>query len=161
VDLTQLRDIHLPEAVAWWPPAPAWWLLLALLVVVPLLWRALRSLARRRRWRREARAALWQLRRQHRRHPEQGREVVAQLSVVMRRVATTRFPAAGVAALQGESWLTFLDRHATPDNAFRQGAGRLLAVAPYRPSHVNIPEVEALLEVCERWLDALPGGGPC
>ena len=28
-----LRDIHLPEAISWWPPAPGWWILLSLLVI--------------------------------------------------------------------------------------------------------------------------------
>ena len=38
----ELRDIHLPAAVSWWPPALGWWLLLALalgLGVAFLLWR--------------------------------------------------------------------------------------------------------------------------
>jgi len=26
--LDQLRDIHLPEAISWWPMAPGWWILI-------------------------------------------------------------------------------------------------------------------------------------
>ncbi len=158
VDLSQLRDIHLPQPVSWWPPAPGWWMVLTASIVLPLLLLLLRRLARARRWRREARAAITQLRAQHRQRPESGQEVVERLSVVMRRVATTRFPAAEVASLNGEAWLQFLDQHSKRGNRFQQGAGRLLADAPYRNRHVNIPEVEQLLQLCDNWIGALPGG---
>ena len=43
--LAQLRDLHLPQAVADWPPALGWWLL-AGLVLFGLVW-AMRALYRR------------------------------------------------------------------------------------------------------------------
>ena len=30
----QLRDIHLPEAVSWWPPAPGWWILSFIIIAL-------------------------------------------------------------------------------------------------------------------------------
>jgi type VI protein secretion system component VasK len=158
VDLTQLRDIHLPPPVSGWPPAPGWWLLLAALIVVIILLVVVRRRWRGARWRRKAQRAIAQLRQRHREKPEQGRAVVEQLSVLMRRVATTRFPGTGAASLCGEPWLQFLASQSKNGTAFVQGSGRLLADAPYRPKHVNISEVESLLKLCEQWIVALPGG---
>jgi len=31
--LAGLHDIHMPEAIGWWPPAPGWWLLLGLVFI--------------------------------------------------------------------------------------------------------------------------------
>lgn len=32
--LKQLKDIHLPESISWWPPAVGWWVLLLLVIVI-------------------------------------------------------------------------------------------------------------------------------
>ena len=44
----QLRDIHLPEAVSWWPPAPGWWVLsiIATTLVASLIISRLRNTKR-------------------------------------------------------------------------------------------------------------------
>jgi hypothetical protein len=34
--LAQLADIHLPEAVSFWPPAPGWWILALILLGIAL-----------------------------------------------------------------------------------------------------------------------------
>ena len=46
--LQNLNDIVLPDAVAWWPPAPGWYAVLAVLLAL-LLWLSFRAL---RAWRR-------------------------------------------------------------------------------------------------------------
>jgi len=56
--LAQLRDIHIPDSVSWWPPAPGWWGLVVIIFVAMVLvwlWR------RRRRQRSCQRAALCHL----------------------------------------------------------------------------------------------------
>ena len=62
--LEQLRDIHLPQAVHWWPPAPGWWIVAALLLALTIwLSRYLRARYRRQYFRGESQDLLkeiWQ-----------------------------------------------------------------------------------------------------
>ena len=85
--LAQLRDVHVPQAPGWWPPAIGWWLvgfLLLALILGALLWL--------RRWRVEAwrRAAL----REHQllMAESPGPQTAQKLSVLMRRVALKAEP---------------------------------------------------------------------
>ena len=146
--LADLRDIHLPEPVSWWPPAPGWWLLVALslVVVAGLLW--LWRYRRRQTPRRVALAELTRLRADFQRDGD-GAAVATGISALLRRLALTHFPRSQVAGLVGDAWLQFLDRTGG-DNQFSAGPGRALIRAPYRPTEAF--EIEALLNVAEAWI---------
>jgi len=55
----QLRDVHLPNAVSWWPLAPGWWGLLLLLIIGSGI--ATLALLRKRKRNRYRKAALSEL----------------------------------------------------------------------------------------------------
>jgi hypothetical protein len=147
--LAALRDIHLPGDPSWWPPAPGWWVLATLLAALAFACaRWLPRAWRRRGARRDALRELEALRR-HRVAPA----LVAELSVLLRRVAMSRDLRREVAGLSGESWLAYLDREApetAPPDAFRHGPGRCLASAPYGGPSPEDPG--PLLDLVEAWI---------
>jgi hypothetical protein len=147
--LAGLRGYHLPDAVAWWPPAPGWWLVAGLLLVLVagLSW----YLLRRRRRRAAARLALEELA-GLRKALAEGRDIdafVRGLSRLLRRFALARFARGRVAGLTGERWMAFLDAHGG-GGRFRESPGRLLAEAPYRPG-MELPGNE-LADLVESWI---------
>lgn len=150
-DLNQLRDIHLPAPVPWWPPAPGWWALSVLLLAAGALAYVIYLRCRRNRWRGGALAELARLRAMP---PERQ---LCELSVLLRRVAISRFPRRDVASLTGEDWLDFLDRTLGDDAAFRSGAGRVLLNGPYAGNAQF--DAPSLLNLCERWIKRLPSRG--
>ncbi len=126
-----LRDLHLPEAVGWWPPAPGWWVL-AVLVAALLgryLWRLLSH------WRRGSarRLALRELSRIARRYAADGdaAKLAGDLSALLRRAMLAYAPRRQVAGLTGEAWLAWLDR-GLEQPLFANGPGRAIAWLPYR-----------------------------
>jgi len=157
--LSQLRDIHLPARISWWPPAPGWWLLAAAILLIAL---ALYGLYRRRsrnHWRRFALSELGRLRKLHETQQSAPRALVSELSILLRRVAVSRFPREEVTALNGEEWLAFLDRSLGENAAFQSDAGRLLTTVPYRAEmDIDPASLSALFALGERWLKRLPGG---
>ena len=153
----QLRDIHLPDPIGWWPPALGWWLLAGLLIVLAVTVWLVRRYLRRRALPRAARAELEQLRLGYAGDAD-AQALLAGVSTWLRRVALQYFPRAEVAGLTGEAWLIRLDATLGGDD-FRNGPGRVLHSGPYQTQ----PEVdaEALLTLCNRWLVAVhkTGGG--
>jgi Domain of unknown function (DUF4381) len=144
-----LRDIHLPTAVAWWPPAPGWWLVAALLGALAI-WGALRWYRQRAK-----RAALKAIAAAARAlgHGESPIHCVQQLSATLRRYAiTAQRERDAVAGLAGEPWLAYLDSR-WRRRAFSAGPGRQLAVAPYAAS-VSAEQARELSKLCIAWLKA-------
>lgn len=141
-----LRDIHLPEPVGWWPPAPGWWMLSGLMLVAlgVMIWRGWRRRTKVRR------AALSRLRKIEQAYTEHGdvARLAAELSVLLRRALITAGPRRESAGLTGEEWLAYLDR-GLEGRPFTQGPGRCLADAPYRPAEqAEVSDAIALLGVC-------------
>lgn len=156
-DLSQLRDIHLPAPISWWPPAPGWWLLAVLVVAIVIGLMIMAHRRQRDNWRRSALLELTQLRQQYDSQPSAPQTIVSGLSVLLRRVAISCFPRGEVAMLSGDKWLAFLDRSMGEGAPFQSGKGRLLAVAPYMPG-ASIP-ADAMLELfalSEDWISKLP-----
>jgi hypothetical protein len=152
IDFSQipLRDIHLPDAVGWWPPAVGWWILAGLVLI------ALAAFAWRYRMRFRERAALRTLQRVLD-SLEQGvapAVCLQRISMLMRRFAMS-LPDAGsvpVAGLTGDRWLRYLDSR-WPQDAFSEGPGRALAAAPYQPpERVLSGDVRELGALCVEWV---------
>jgi Domain of unknown function (DUF4381) len=145
-----LKDIHLPEAIGWWPPAIGWWLLPALipLFMVFLYWFYKRL--RRKNAIKTARKYLASIKE----NPalDNGKKL-RELSMLIRRVAISITPRTEVASLTGRQWLAFLDKSVT-GAPFSAGCGQLLTDGPYRNNPPNELEISQLISLCEDWLKA-------
>jgi Domain of unknown function (DUF4381) len=138
-----LRDLHLPEAIGWWPLAPGWWLVLALCAtgIVLLIRRYLRArsgaAARRHALRRLAQLTA---------DFESHRDAVAfssGLSRLLRRTMLAYAPRQDVAGLTGNDWLVWLDQDLDRP-LFQGGAGRKLLELPYRRPGDDVTAMELI-----------------
>jgi len=160
LDLSQLRDIHMPEPTSWWPLAPGWWILLGILLLVLTGFWLLHRYRQRNAWRRDALARLAVLQGQHQSEACQSQQLVSELSVILRRVAVSRFPREESASLSGEEWLAFLEQQCRKETSFQSEVGRLLIVAPYAlATSITSDEMNSLFELCRDWISKLPAGG--
>lgn len=155
--LEQLKDIHLPAEISWWPPAPGWWLVLLLVVSLLVgLQRYWRYRSGKKCLQRQSQKALSNIRDEWRRHQD-ARQLVSQLSLLLRQVAISKYPGSDVAGKTGESWLRWLDQQMGTQE-FEKGDGRLLLDAPYRPQ-LSLKNGDALITLVKRCIDRIAGEG--
>jgi cbb3-type cytochrome oxidase subunit 3 len=145
-----LRDIHLPEAISWWPPALGWWLLA---IFIPLLLGLLYWLYKRFTRKTAIKAAKKMLV-QIKQDPQlDNSQKLKDLSALLRRTAISTTARNECAGLTGQQWLEYLDR-SVKDSPFTDGIGRLLAHAPYQQYAPTEQEITQLTSLCEDWLNA-------
>ncbi|MDR2214021.1 MAG: DUF4381 domain-containing protein [Pseudomonadales bacterium] len=152
--LKDLADIHLPDPLSFWPPAPGWWLV-ALLALALLAYAALRYV---RAWRERQRlqAALGELDAAYQRYQDAisqrqdpsaaGLSFLQDCNMLLKRVALLHYP---VAAMYGQSWLRFLDKSGKT-RQFTTGAGQVLGDTLYRASFDG--DAARLHQLCTAWI---------
>jgi hypothetical protein len=147
----QLRDIHLPGDAPFWPPAPGWWLLAAILIAL-MMWGVVLAVRHYRIHRRRARVMAALARLETELDRERTPEMLASISILLRRLALTRYPRERIAPLSGAAWLAFLDESGG-DGRFGNGPGKVLASGPYQralPAEFDVAELSTLVRVWVR-----------
>ena len=136
-----LRDLHLPDAIGWWPLAPGWWVMLAIVAAVLgyVAWRLYK------RWLFNAprRYALRELARFEAEYLEHRNPVTLgkQLSELLRRGMLAYAPREQVAGLTGDAWLAWLDE-GMPLPYFHTEGGKSLLNLPYRDPQGDFSDID-------------------
>ena len=146
--LGQLRDIHLPEPISWWPLAPGWYVIgsLAVITILAILYFIVRYY-KNTRAKRQALRLLTAYRQQYQ---EEGNSQLsaARVSELLKRVALVYFPRAKVASLQGNEWISFLN-NSSKGLDFEQVCTELLDV-PYQPMRPH--DLNLLFQMAHQWI---------
>lgn len=149
--LAQLRDIHLPQPVSLWPPAPGWWIVaLALVLTLAVLLYCWLRHRRNNRYRRLALQELGQLSKTR----DYSADTLRHLNSLLKRTLRAAPQAPAAAGLSGSEWLRFLDSSGNT-REFSDGPGQLLVSAPYAPQSLSQEQLQQIPQLCDcikRWI---------
>jgi len=148
----QLRDIHLPDAISWWPPAIGWWILLALILLslylLPKLYRRLTYVSLNTLCLKDL-----EIIQSAYKAEKNALESIQALSKLLRQISMTYNDRDKVAHLTGEQWTNTLNA-LTEKDYFTDEHKKQLMNAPYQKES-NI-DIEGLFTVTQQWIKALP-----
>jgi hypothetical protein len=148
--MSQLRDIHLPEPISGWPPAPGWWLVgIFALLIIFIASRWLIAYYQKNAYRRAAQAQLNSLTKGHGAQDDCA-SYASNINMLLKQVAVTSYQRTEVASLSGKEWLEFLDETGNTKN-FSQGPGQYLETAQYQQDASF--DLAALTQCCRQWIN--------
>ena len=143
-NLPELRDIHLPEGISWWPPAYGWFVILAVIIGGYFLYKLIKL------WRIKSRK-LYAL---HILKTLDKKEIIEssiKISELLRRICVYMYPEA--VSLEGEKWINFLKK--SGKSKLSDKAADLLRNAPYvnpQKNNYNAIDLEDLSEFSRQWI---------
>ncbi|MCY0966500.1 DUF4381 domain-containing protein [Parathalassolituus penaei] len=109
----QLRDLHMPDPISAWPPAPGWWLVGILGVILLLAamyggWRFWKDWYPLHRSRRDSAQQLENWRVEWRQH-RNSNQLINNINLELKRFCQLWYPHA--LNLHGQAWVDFLQQH--------------------------------------------------
>jgi len=148
----ELRDIHLPDAVSWWPPAMGWWVLLLavilLFVAVFFLIKKLNQVSVRK----TAMADFERIKADYIEH--QDKTVLSQqLSQLLRQILLSTHSRSEVASVSGEQWLAML-KQSHPKGQFELSWLESLSLSAYQKQADY--DADSLLNNIQHWVSTYP-----
>jgi len=150
-DLSQLKDIHLPEAITDWPIAYGWWLLLAFIIISVLtglyFWQI------KRKQEASKNSALQLLDRQYAQFKANDDALLflQQSNQILKRFCLQKHPHA--ASLSGSSWVNFLTARLPKENhkaLFNDSLKQAIGQGLYQQACQF--DVHNLYQACSIWL---------
>lgn len=145
--LDQLRDIHVPTTVEWWPLAIGWWLAAALFLIALVFLFLCRN--KNKEHSNIVHSAIEALNQLEEDAELSSHEWLQALSALLRRIVINLHGRKEVAGLVGHQWLEYLDKH-TSSNDFTTGVGQLLATEPYQEE--SSYDRKVLSDLVRNWL---------
>jgi len=139
--LKDLRDIHEPDPISFWPPAPGWWIMLLFAIMAIFLLRWWLKRDKSPRYKKLANEALKNITTNYE-VQRNGYKAAGEISELIRKVMVLTDDRSEVAGMIDEEWLSYLDSKSGTDS-FTKGAGRVLTTAIYQKE--SDIDVEGLL----------------
>lgn len=149
VDLSGLKDIIIPTAPAWFPPAPGWWVVIGCALGLCLLTLTLSYL-----WYVNPRTYALRELKQLKQTALSPTAFAKEASLLLKRIALLRFGVTNVAKLSAEKWEAFLNAHAK--GTIDSKEIKFLAFSIYLPENSrNTPSIDSLYESVKRMIKQL------
>ena len=145
--LSQLRSIHLPEPISWWPLAPGWWILIAIsLVLITWLIFVTHQNYKKQLYRRQALLELKQITNIY--TPEKQAQ---QAWLLLKQTVDSAYPDQNASALSLAELLSFLHKNCSKP-VFSQADSPLGELLYARSSSIDQSTIEQFMADVTTWI---------